>query len=184
MTARAQATFEAFLLREFLAEPELEREYDVAATAEAVGEALGVAHAEALERAHDAARWDALVKAVASRGLGELVRFEHTGLLFRSRADIVAALRSSHDAYATFCRHALCHALQGEHERAFGALRGAAARHEEWARHHHVYGLIHAVCGDVERARYELEFALQAEPVPAARTRIVELLAAIDAPGA
>ena len=64
--------------------------------------------------------------------------------------------------------------LTGSREWAFGALRVAASKHDDWARHHHVYGLIHGVFGDFDEALPELERTRAAEPGEEVRARIAE----------
>jgi hypothetical protein len=87
-----------------------------------------------------------------------------TALPGRSASDILAAFRSPDDNYRSCCRSALCYAVTGSREWAFGALRVAASKRDDWARHHHLYGLIHGVSGDYDKALPELERGRAAEP--------------------
>jgi hypothetical protein len=80
-------------------------------------------------------------------------------------SDILAAFRSADDNYRSCCHSALCYAVTGSREWAFGALRVAASKHDDWARHHPIYGLIHGVHGDYDKALPELERARAAEPI-------------------
>jgi hypothetical protein len=97
-----------------------------------------------------------------------------TALPGRSASDILAAFRSPDDNYRSCCRSALCNAVTGSREWAFGALRVAASKHDYWARHHHLYGLTHGVSGDYNKALPELERARASEPMGDVRVRIGE----------
>lgn len=50
----------------------------------------------------------------------------------------------------------------------------AASKHDDWAWHHHLYGLIHEASGDYDKALPELERARAAEPMEDVRVRIGE----------
>jgi hypothetical protein len=52
----------------------------------------------------------------------------------------------------------------------------AASKHDDWARHHHIYGLIHGAFGDYDKALPELERAGAAEPMEDVRARIGEVI--------
>lgn len=91
-------------------------------------------------------------------------------------------LRSPDDIYRSACRSALCYAVTGSREWAFGSLRVAASKLEDGARHHHIYGLIHGSSGANGAAWFELEKARSAEPHTAVRTRIEEALTLCEAP--
>jgi hypothetical protein len=92
----------------------------------------------------------------------------------RSGSDVRAAFRSPDDNSRSCCRSALCYAATGSRERAFGALRVAASKRDDWARHHHLFGLTHGVSGDYDEALPELERARAAEPMEDVRVRIGE----------
>lgn len=55
----------------------------------------------------------------------------------------------------------------------------AASKNDSWARHHHLYGLIHGAMGRDDRAAWELERAAGAESHDAAKARIFEALALV-----
>lgn len=107
----------------------------------------------------------------------DLVKVKHTSLLLRTVADILAWAKSPQDAYASCCRSSLCHAVQGSYEWAFYPLQVAASKNDDWARHHHIYGLIHRANGNFDRALFELGKANHAEPLPDVRIRITEAIA-------
>lgn len=90
----------------------------------------------------------------------------------RALEDRLDAAETDAERYRTACWKALCHGLLREYDAAFDALRTAAAVDDDWARHHHVYGLIHGARQSTEDARFELGLALDAEPYPEARDRI------------
>lgn len=92
-------------------------------------------------------------------------------------SDLLAGLRSGDDTYRSCCRSALCYAITGSREWAFGALRIAASKHDDWARHHHIYGLLHGAAGDYGRSLFEFGLALVAEPHAGVRSRIGEAMA-------
>jgi hypothetical protein len=96
-----------------------------------------------------------------------------TALPVRSASDILAAFRSPDDNYRSCCRSTLCYAVTGSREWAFGALRVAASKRDDWARHH-LYGLIHGVSGDYNKALPELERARASEPMADVWARIGE----------
>jgi hypothetical protein len=95
-----------------------------------------------------------------------------TALPVPSVSDILAAFKSADDNYRSCCRSALGYAVTGSREWAFGALRVTASKHDDWARHHPISGLIHGVYGDYAKALPELERARPAEPIEDVRGRI------------
>lgn len=161
-------TFKAMTLREFLLEPRLAEEFQAARFLSWLGGKLAwpLSQVVAAKTGVPAKAVEVAVRAIT----GE--RF--TALPVRSVSDILAAFKSSDDNYRSCCRSALCYAVTGSHEWAFGALRAAAGKHDDWARHHHVYGLIHGIFGDFDKALPELERARAAEPMEDVRDRIGE----------
>ncbi|HSI83329.1 MAG: tetratricopeptide repeat protein [Candidatus Methylacidiphilales bacterium] len=103
-------------------------------------------------------------------------------VLSRFFADFSEGIRSSQRRYLSCCRTALIFAMQGKYEQAFASLRTASQVNDGWARHHHLYGLIHGVRGDLEKARFELGLAQTREPFPAARKRIEDAARAASDP--
>lgn len=160
--------FKAMILREFLLEPRLAEEFQAARVLSHISGKLAPALSRAVEAQTGvpAAAVEVAVRAIT----GE--RF--TALPIRSFSDIVASFRSVDDNYRSCCRSALCYAVTGSREWAFGALRVAASKHDDWARHHHVYGLVHGVFGDYDKALPELERAHAAEPMGDVRARVAE----------
>jgi hypothetical protein len=160
--------FKAMALREFFLEPGPAQEFQAARflswlggksawpLSRVVGARLGVP-AGAVEVA---------IRAIT----GE--RF--TALPGRSASDILAAFRSPDDNCCSCCRSTLCYAVTGSREWAFGALRVAASKHDDWARHPQLYGLTHDVSSDHNKALPELEKGQAAEPMADVRSRIGE----------
>ncbi|MBA2664334.1 MAG: hypothetical protein H0U74_18735 [Bradymonadaceae bacterium] len=64
------------------------------------------------------------------------------------------------------------HCVVDDLKQASITLRGAASVNGKWARHHHIYGLIHGVNEKYEKARFELNMAAKYEPFEDARRRI------------
>jgi len=160
--------FKAMTLREFFLEPRLADEFQAARFLSWLGGKLAWPLSKVVE-----AKLCVPAKAVeiAVRAItGE--RF--TALPVRSASDILAAFKSADDNYRSCCRSALCYAVTGSREWAFGALRVAASKHDDWARHHHIYGLIHGDFSDFGKALLELERARVTEPHEDVRVRISE----------
>jgi hypothetical protein len=160
--------FKAMILREFFLEPRLAEEFQAARVVSWVGGKLAwpLSKVVAAKLGIPPKPVELAVRAIT----GE--RF--TALPVRSFSDILAAFKSPDDNYRSACRSALCYSVTGSREWAFGALRVAASKHDDWARHHHLYGLIHGVFGDYDKALPELERARAAEPMEDVRARIGE----------
>ena len=107
-------------------------------------------------------------------------QFAASRLVTCAWSDIIATFKGKQDKYESTCRSALCHAISGSNEHAFGALRVAATVNDNYARHHHIYGLIHSAAGNWERARFELHRALRAEHYPETRDRIAQTLSVVE----
>jgi hypothetical protein len=128
--------FKAMILREFFLEPRLAEEFQAARVLSWAGDKLAwpLSKVVATKFGIPAKPVELAVRAIT----GE--RF--TALPVRSASDILAWFKSPDDNYRSCCRSALCYAVTGSREWAFGALRVAASKHDDWARHRHLYGMI------------------------------------------
>jgi hypothetical protein len=160
--------FQAMILREFFLEPRLAQEFNAARVLSWLGRKLARPLAKVVAGKFGVP--PQVVEIPARAIVGE--RF--MTLPVRAAADILAWFKSADDNYRSCCHSALCYAVTGSHEWAFGALRKAASKRDDWARHHHIYGLIHGMTGTHERCLFELEKARSAEPHEDVRTRIAE----------
>jgi hypothetical protein len=160
--------FKAMLLREFFLEPRLAKEFQAARFLSWASGKLAwpLSKVIAVKLGISPKPVEVAVRAITGERL--------MALPVRSLADVLAAFKSPDDNYRSACRSALCYAVTGSREWAFGALRVAASKHDDWARHHHLYGLIHGAFGDYDKALPELERARAAEPLDDVRARIGE----------
>ena len=139
---------------------------------------------------HEPGLEDELVSAPGAPDLGELGRLAlsrkpgqaalRADWLSRSLDERLSRAQAPEDCYVLACRAALVHALLGRREAAFESLRVAASVDDGWARHHHLYGILHAAGGDEAAARFELRLALEREPFASARERLARFLALLD----
>ncbi len=167
-----QVGFESHLMAEFIIEPHLQDEFDLVNLASRAGTKLSPAASKILS-AIIVAKTGVPIPPVVLDELGKHISKQRsTMLIFKGIADFLAWMRSSQQNYESCCRSAISHAVIGSHDYAFGALRFAANINDDWARHHHIYGLIHGVNGNYNEARYELERALGAEPYHETQLRI------------
>ncbi|MBD2772683.1 hypothetical protein [Iningainema tapete] len=164
--------FKSMILQEFLLEDRLRSEYNYAEVASWLGNLVKVPASVAVEQFLASGVLVFVNAGLTQKAIAELVKVKNTTLVIRAVADVLASCKSDEDNYKSCCRSALCHAIQGSYDWAFGALRVAASKNDNWARHHHLYGLIHGAKGDNERALFELEKALAAEPYAEPRKRI------------
>lgn len=161
------------LYREFLLEPELFLDVGLLDLPDQLAEALSCAPADAVDQVTN------------QLDLGDLTLQQLRGLFLpidpgvRETTTRTATAQLSDPAvsYDQCIRRALCFASGEMYEQAFAALRAAGALRDDWARHHFIYGLIHGIREENERALWELETALQREPYEEGRQRIQ---AAID----
>jgi len=154
--------------REFLLEPELYIEAGLEDLPRRVGELLGCSSAEALERLTQQPNLEELTV----EQLGRVLAIRDMRLVSRTAAAVAADLKEPGVSYDACVRTALCYAVAGMEAHVFSALRAAGAKRDDWARHHFIYGLMHAVSDNRERALWELEMALQREPYEEGRARI------------
>jgi len=168
--------FQGLILREFLLEDGLRDEFNYAEVASWLGELASEPVAVAVEHFLSGGILAFVNAGLTQQAIVHLVKIKNTTLLLRAAADFLAFMKSADDNYKSCCRSALCHAVQGSWEWAFGALRAAAHKNDAWARHHHIYGLIHGAKGDFATALPELERAEAEEPYPDPRRRIAEAI--------
>jgi hypothetical protein len=156
------------LLREFLLEPELLAETGLELLPARLAPLLAVAEADAVARLLASPRLEPLSLAQ----LQELLTIRDMDLVSRTPAAVAAELKDPAVSYERCCRTALCYAVIGSSGHVFTALRAAAGKNDGWARHHYLYGLVLGHEGNDERARFELDMALRAEPYEEGRVRI------------
>jgi hypothetical protein len=179
MAATNQLTdaFKAMLVREFYMEPGLAGEFKA-------GWWLSFVARRSVRPASKILAANLYIPPVlVEKPIRAVVGEKHMALPMRAFPDWLLRQKSDDDNYRSCCRSALCYAINGSHEWAFGALRIAASQHDDWSRHHHIYGLIHGVEGNNERAVVELRLAERAEPYEDGRRRLAEAIALTDVEG-
>jgi hypothetical protein len=137
--------FQGLILREFLLEDGLRDEFNYVQVASRLGELVSQPASVAVERFLSGSILSFVNAGLTQEAILHLVKISNATLLIRAAADFLAFVKSDEDNYKSCCRSALCHAIQGLWEWAYGALRVAAHKNDNWARHHHIYGLIHGV---------------------------------------
>lgn len=168
--------FQALILREFLLEDNLQNEFNHAEIATYLGNLAGQPAALAVDRFLGGGILSFVGAGMTKKAITHLVQVKHTILIARSLADILALWKSGEDNYHSCCRSALCHAVVGSWKWSFGALQYAANYNDSWARHHHIYGLIHGAQNHFDKAEEELQRAEAEEPIEDAKQRIKEAL--------
>jgi len=156
------------IYREFLLEPNLYREVGLDALPDKLGQAIG----EPADRAVAAVLGSPDLGGLPLETLQRLLAIRDMALVSRTAAAISAELKAPDATYQACCRRALCYAVIGSEPHAFAALRAAASKNDDWARHHYLYGLILGSGGRRDNALAELERALACEPYDDARARI------------
>lgn len=156
------------LCREFLLEPNLYRVAGLDDLPRKLATILGCDEAEAASRACATATLDDLTL----DQLDLLLAVRDMELLAHTPASIRYQLRGPNVAYNDCIRTALCYAVVGREGQAFSALRAAAAKNDQYARHHFIYGLLLGLSGNRDRACWELNIALKYEPYETGRDRI------------
>ena len=165
--------------REFLLEPELLEEVGLDGLPSTVASLLGCPEGEALTRLVESP----LLEALSLDQLKTLMIIRDMSLVSRTAAALSAELKQREIGYDHCCRVALCYAVIGSLGHVFSALRAAASKNDQFARHHYLYGLILGLQGDVDRARWELGMALQHEPYEEGRSRIRMAMDVLDGRG-
>ena len=159
--------------REFLAQRDLAAEAGLERLPERLAGMLGGTPQQGL----DALLESFFLEPLTLPQLQELLAIRDMTLVSRTAAAVAAELKEPDVSYERAIRTALCYAVAGLDAHVFGALRAAAAKRDDWAHHHLIYGLMHGIAGNRERAVWELSMALQHEPYEDMRIRI---RAAID----
>jgi hypothetical protein len=90
----------------------------------------------------------------------------------RTAAAVTAELKQAGVSYEDCIRTCLCYGLLDMKAHCFSALRSAASKNDAWAKHHYLYGLLLGIDGRLDRARWELEIALEKEPYDEGRISI------------
>jgi hypothetical protein len=162
--------------REFLLEPGLHLEVGLEALPSGLASALACSAEDSVARL--LAR--PLLDDLTLEALRPLFRIRDMSLVSRTAAALSAALKAGSVSYDQCCRAALSYAVIGSSSHVFSALRAAASKNDSFARHHYLYGLMLALDDQVERARWELGMALQAEPYEQGRSRIRWVLDILD----
>jgi hypothetical protein len=164
------------IYREFLLEPGLHAEAGLEQLPARLGALMRCPADEALSRLTSTP----LLEGVTVEQLREVMTIRDMAIVSRTAAALAAELKEPIVGYVDCCRSALCYAVIGSHGHVFSALRAAASKHDDWARHHYLYGLILGLGGSGERARWELGMALQLEPYEEGRVRIRWALDILD----
>jgi hypothetical protein len=162
--------FRALILREFYLEPRLPDEFKAASWINWFGNTVSK------PASYIVAAKFGIPPQIVEKPVRFICGLQNATWVVRAFSDWLASLKSSRNNYESCCRSALCYAITNAPEWAFGALRKAASRNDSWARHHHIYGLIHGERGDFERAAFELGKALGVEPYQDVRARIEEAM--------
>ncbi|MFB2881824.1 hypothetical protein [Floridanema aerugineum] len=168
----ANTSFQGLLLEEFILEPNLRREFGIPEKFSELAlhfsdQAATILHLLIVNHVGLPIPSDVIKEVI-----NWLIAKRHTTLIFRSISDIIATVRSEQDKYNSCCRSAICHGVVGSDDFAFGALRIAASVNNTWARHHHIYGVIHGIKNCNLQAQYELEMAYNNEPYSETKARI------------
>ena len=175
---KLQQQLQRILYREFLGEPHLYRDVGLDQLPQALGELLGCGPDDGLMRAAASTFLDEF----EIRTLRRLFRIRDMDLVSRTAAAVSAELKEPQVSYDTAVRRALSYAVIDLKPHAYAALRAAARKKPEWARHHYLYGVLQAMSGDFPRAMRALDTALQREPYEDARQRVRAAMALIEGP--
>ena len=167
------------LFRELLLEPDLFHEAGLDRLPDQLAEILDCPADQAVGRAAA----DPLLANFEFEQLQGLLSIRDMTLTSRTAAAVAAELKDPEVTYDTCCRRALCYAVAGLHAHAMAALRTAAAKHGDWARHHYLLGLMLGQEEPTERALEELHRALQHEPYEDGRIRVRRAIDVIEGRG-
>ncbi len=168
MSANALELLQRMLFREVPLEPDLLPETGLEGLPARLAALLAVAESEAVARATSSP----FLEPLSLPQLQELLAIRDMALVSRTAAAVAAELKDPAVTYERCCRTALCYGVIGSYGHVFTALRAAAGKNDTWARHHYFYGLILGLDGNPERAHWELDMALRAEPYEEGRERI------------
>lgn len=174
--AESRERLQRTVYREFLTEPGLAHEVGLESLPTKLASRLGCSADEAVEKLLEAPFLEALTLAQ----LQQLVAIRDMALISRTAAALSAELKEPEVTYEACCRTALIYAAAGMEPHVFAALRAAAAKHDEWARHHYLYGLLLGMGGDADRAMWELGMALSREPYEDGRIRVRQAMELLE----
>ena len=176
MNANPSELLKRMLFREFLLEPELLAEVGLETLPARLAGLLAASEAEAVDRLTASP----FLEGLSLDQLQELLAIRDMALVSRTAAAVAAELKEPSVTYERCCRTALCYGVIGSSGHVFTALRAAAGKNDAWARHHFLYGLLLGLEGNAERACWELEMALRAEPYEEGRARIRVAMDVLD----
>ncbi len=165
---QVQNAFKAMALREFYCEPRLADEFRAARWLAVLGGTVVRPASKVIGGMLNIP--PVLVEYAARKIMTERI----IAFPVRMLSDLLAQWKSDTDNYQSCCRSALCYTITNSYGFAFTVLRHAAWKNDDWARHHHIYGLIHGIQGNYQQAQFELKKAESAEPYRDARQRIWE----------
>ena len=160
------------MIREFLLEGTLYCQAGLEDLPERIGRILGCATGDAVSQ---------LTSVLPEGGpsyeeLAPLFAIRDMSIISRTASSLAAELRHIDVSYDRCVQYGLIYALSAMNGHAFAALRAAATKNDDWARHHYIYGLIHGGVGAWSTAKEELDVALSAEPYADARARVREAI--------
>ncbi len=161
-------TLQRIFYREFLLEPRLYREVGLEDLPRRLASLLDCSEDEALDRAVESPT----LEPFTLEQLQGLLAIRDMALVSRTAAALSAQLKASDVSYDACIRMALCYGVIGHVGHVFSALRAAASKQEEWARHHYLYGLLLGIQQSKDRACWEMGIALKYEPFEEGRARI------------
>ena len=154
--------------REFLLEPGLYQEVGLEHLPGRLASLLECSEDQAIEKLVQSPTLEAL----SLEQLRELLVIQDMTLVSRTAAALSAELKAPGVSYDQCIRMALCYGVIGHAGHVFSALRAAAAKHDRWARHHYLYGLLLGIQEANDRACWEMGMALKYEPFEEGRARI------------
>jgi len=172
-------TLQRIFYREFLLEPKLYLEAGLEDLPRRLASILDCSEEEALEKV---ARSPTL-EAVSLEQLQTLLVIRDMSLVSRTAAALSAGLKAPDVSYDRCIRVALCYGIIGHLGHVYSALRAAASKHEQWARHHYLYGLLLGIQNASDRACWELGIALKYEPFEEGKARIRRAYEALGCQG-
>ena len=167
-TTQRREQLQRLLYREFLGERELYKEAGLERLPLALSTLLGWPANEVIWRLAETAFLDELNLVE----LKKLFRIHDMDFVSRTAAKVSTQLKKSDVSYDQAIRIALSYGVTGMMSHAFAALRAAARKKPQWARHHYLYGILTGIAGNDERAVREFERALEREPYEDARRRV------------
>ena len=161
-------TLQRIFYREFLLEPQLYLEAGLEDLPRRLASILDCSDEEALEKAVQSPTLEAL----SLEQLQALLVIRDMSLVSRTAAALSAELKAPDVSYDRCIRMALCYGVIGHVGHVYSALRAATAKHEQWARHHYLYGLLLGIQEARDRACWEMGMALKYEPFEEGKARI------------